>query len=248
MTKINTQLFKDDALTFKYDVGVDKQGMFTTTLPEEVTTKLMQVGIKLGQNRLHTYGFFSATSLQGLKDVVKEAVGEYCEKELVEEKVVIQYLVNTICSYCKGREGAIYPDGGWQKKAEGGDDYNWVNGTKETHSYNNDPFGFSVAINLQVVKVWKFKNGTIRNEYRNLYEGDYKEDELLEWLDSIRNIGFGGDNYKEITYSSEVGLFFKNMLLYVFSINEKIKKVFGAEFDLDKIDKSKLGLLGMGEK
>lgn len=49
---------------------------------------------------------------------------------------------------------------------------------------------------------------------------------------------------KEIDYTPQLGLFFKNMLLYIFNMNEKIREIFGEDFDLSKIDFKKIPQLG----
>lgn len=247
MVRIRTQKFESENLEFKYDVSVDKEGNFTTTIPPEICDKLLAVGIKLEFNRLHNQGFFSAKSLEELNNQVEAIAIKYSEKELIEEKFILRYVVDTICQYCRGTTGKIYPDGGWQKDAEGGStyDYNWISGTKKQGSIDRDPFGFTVFVEVMRIKVWKFPDGEIQKEYLRIEDGKCKDDETLRWLNSIRNMGnWRSSPTKEIDYTPQLGLFFKNMLLYIFNMNEKIREIFGDDFDLSKIDFKKIPQLG----
>lgn len=248
MVRIRTQYYKSENLTFKYDVNVDKEGNFTTTIPPEVAEKLIQVGINLRSNKLRNSGFFSAKSLEELQQAVKETANQYSEKELIEEKIVILYSLDTTCGYCKGKSGKIYPDGSWARSGEGDDEeaFNWGGGTIETHATERKPFGFKVAFEIKKAKTWKFPNGEVKKEYLRLFDEDSEKDDVLHWLDCIRGMGFSSDSSdaKEMDYSNEAGLFFKNLLLYIFNLNEKLKLIFGDEINLDKIDLNKLKSIG----
>jgi hypothetical protein len=46
--------------------------------------------------------------------------------------------------------------------------------------------------------------------------------------------GITYNKYKEVDYTPELGLFFKNIILYIFRINEQFLKIFGKEVDLAK--------------
>ncbi len=241
MVGIKTQGYESENLKFTYQVNVDKEGNFTTTLPEDVVSKMRKVGISLGSNRLRHEGYFSALSLKELNKQVQESVDKYSKKELIEEKVILQYSVNTICTYCKTKDGKIVPNGGWAKAIDG--NYSWTNGTEEVHATNRKPFGFNCFVKPIQVKVWKFPDGEIKKEYLHTHNDDFDYDETLNWLDSICGIDSEGD-YKEIDYTPEIGLFFKNLLMYIFDINERVQKIFGKDVDLSKIDLTKIKQLG----
>lgn len=249
LPRLRTQWFRSENLTFSYDVSVDKEGNFTTTLPEDIVAKLTKIDILLNRNRLGKDGFFSALSLKELQDEVENTVRKYSEKKLIEEKVIIRYAIDTVCHYCKGKDGTIYPDGGWQMDVEG--EYDWEGGTKEQFSNDCAPYGFEVYLELKKVKVWEFPDGEIKKEYIRLEDSDYENDELMHWLDSIVRMGSNNSSIKEIDYSPQVGLFFKNLILYICNMNEKIKEIFGEEVDLSKISLDRLNansMLGVEDK
>ena len=233
MSRLRTQHFNKENFKFKYDINVDKEGNFTTTLPENIVTEMQKVGIEFVRNRLDRDGFFSAKSLNELVDEVETKVKEYLKKELIEEKIIIRYAINTSCHYCLGKDGTIYPDGTFQKKVE--EDHNWKEGTKHQFSMDNSPFGLEFGFELKRVQVWKFPNKDIKKEYHDLWGGDYEEGTTLEWIDSVRHISVDG-TYKEIDYTEELGLLFKNLVLYIANMNEQFEKMFGKDVDLSKVD------------
>lgn len=244
MSKLNTLHYKHENLSFNYDVNIDKQGKFTTTIPKEVAEKLISIGVKLDKNKRHNYGFFSAESLKELEKKVEETADKYSKKKLIDEKIVIKYAVDTVCSYCKGVSGKLYPNGGLEQDAEGHENgYHWVEGTKKNYSVS--PYSFEVAFEINKVKTWVFPNGEKSKEYLRLEDTNTKDDELLHWLDSLRGLSpSSSSTVKEIEYTREIGLLFRDMVLFIFNINENILHIFGKEFDLSKIDCLKL----IGEK
>lgn len=248
MVRIRTQRFNSENLNFKYDVNVDKEGNFTTTIPKEVVEMFSKLDIKTGINRQNNEGFFSAKSLKELSLQIHEVAINYSKKELIEEKVILEYSLVTTCNYCKGKNG-IYPDGNWQQEAEGGDDYNWVEGSLKSDSWGSKSFGFQIYVEPRFLEIWKFPNGDIKKEYSNVTDKNIGDDKILDWLCSIRNLSeTSGMDVKEIDYTPEAGLFFKNALMYVFNINEGILKMFGGDFDLSKIDLKMLPSLGFSGK
>ena len=240
MSKLNTLHYKHENLSFNYDVNIDTQGNFTTTIPKEVAEKLMSIGVKLDENRRHNYGFFSAESLRELEKKVEETADKYSKKKLIDEKIVIKYAVDTVCSYCKGISGKLYPNGRWEQDAEGHENgYHWMEGTKKNYSIS--PYSFEVAFELNKVKTWVFPNGEKSKEYLRLEDTNTKDDELLHWLNSLCGLSpSSSSTVKEIEYTREIGLLFRDMVLFIFNINENILHIFGKEFDLSKIDCLKL--------
>ena len=236
MARLRTEKFQSDNLEFSYTVNIDKEGNFTTTIPEDVVSKLQEVAIKVKHNRMGNLGFFSEKSLGELVSSVEEIAKQYSEKELIEEKIIFRYAVEIDCSYWKSANGDILPNGSWDEDRKDGDCSGWVNGKKDLHSNNRSPFGFNIFVEVQKVKVWKFKNGETTKEYNNVRESDLEDNKTLSWVNSIYSIADYHMDVKEVDYSPEIAIFFKNMLSYVFNMNENMINLFGKDFDLKKID------------
>jgi hypothetical protein len=231
MPRLTSRFYKSENLSFQYDVNIDKEGMFATTIPAEVVTKLKEVGIELKTNRLHNEGYFCSDTLEGLEKIVKVECDNYSKKELIEKKIILRYSLDTTCSYCKTKDGTLVPNERYANIIDG--DYNWTNGTIETNYNNPQPFGFTCYVKPFKVIVWKFPDGRIQNIYELLNSEDSK-DETIQWLTGLAGMTFH-TKYKEIDYTPELGLFFKNIILYIFRINEQFLKVFGKEMDLTKV-------------
>ena len=229
MSKLTTRYYKSENLTFQYNVNIDKDCMFTTTIPAEVVEKMKTAGIEFKTNRLKNEGYFVSDTIVGLEKAVKEDCDKYSKKELVEEKIILRYSLDTTCSYCKTKDGQLVPNGHFAKLIDG--DYNWTSGTIETNYNNLHPFGFTCYVKPYKVTMWKFPDGMIQNVY-DLLNVDKCEDETLQWLAGL--CGINSDKYKEVDYTPELGLFFKNIILYIFRINEQFLKVFGKTVDLSK--------------
>jgi len=82
------------------------------------------------------------------------------------------------------------------------------------------------------IRCWRFPNGTIRIEEIQTRNGDFDYDETLKWLDSLCGMSPVGV-CKEIDYVTEVGLFFKSIILYIINLNEKLKTVFGSNIEIN---------------
>jgi len=235
MPKITDNHCETEKITFKYSINVDKEGLFSTTLPKEIVEKLESAQIRLNTNRLNNKGYFCDVTLEGLRKKIKEVVEQYSKREMVEEKIVLRYSIDTFCSYCKTKKGLIVPNGNWEAEANKKEGYHWLEGTlNKKHSTKNDPFGFSVYVEPRLLRRWRFPNGDIKEESEGL-EGDMIEkNSTLDWLDSLCSMD---DDYREvkcIDYTEETGLFFKNMIIYICEMNEKLKLVFNDDFDIQK--------------
>ena len=104
-----------DTLGIVTPVSVTKEGIFTTTLPEEAVNKLLDYGVTLRANRVGREGFFSAKTLDELRKEIASVMGEALSRELVQEETVIKYQIKTAGSCYLDDDGEILPNGGWAK-------------------------------------------------------------------------------------------------------------------------------------
>jgi len=240
MPKLTRIQYKNKNLKFTCDVYIDKEGEFSTTIPKEVAEKLMSIGVRLKTNRLHNPGYFHAKTLEELDGKVKEAADKYSERTLIDERIIIKYAVDIACAYWMSKEGDIYPNGVWDRDITE-DTPRWIEGSKKRGFQHRGPVGFEVAYEICKKKRWRFPNGEESKEYVRLEDEDVKDDEILRWLRALPSMQLEyGREGKEIEYTPDIGMFFKSMVEYVWAINENIRRVFGEEFDLAKIDHMKM--------
>ena len=223
-----------DKLEFEYFVNISKEGLFTAYLPEEIITKLESSGIKIGHGRGGRKGYFEAQSLKEIEENISKIIQKFSEKKLVSSKIVLRYEIITACAYGKTEKGEIVPNGYWQKRIDKTDKYEWLGGTKQLNSNDSEPFGFQIYVEPQRLNVYIFPDKTEHKEYVNIEDEDIKEGSTLDWLNSICGMrSQEDDNIKDIDYSEEIGLFFKNVILYICNLNENLKKVFGEEMEIN---------------
>ena len=225
---------KTNKLDFDYFVNINKDGLFTTYLPNNIVEKLESYGISVNRGRGNKSGYFQTNSMQELVKSVTEIMLKFSEKKLISTKIVLRYEITTRCSYCKADNGEIVPNGYWETKINNNENYHWQNGSVAMDSLNTNPFGFLVFVQPRQKKTWKYPDGETFEEYTSIDKKDIKESSTLDWLNSICSIEpYDKDKVKDIDYSEKVGLFFKNMLMYIFNLNEKLKRAFGKDLKLN---------------
>lgn len=233
MGRIRSSNYYSDRLSFKYDISVDKAGLFSTTLPPVVVQQLKDSGIEVNRNRSGNDGYFNDRTMEGLITQVKKVADKFSSRELIERKIVLLYSLETTCSYCKRKDGELVPNG-YHLEEIGGAGCKWEGGNIDTHAMHSAPYGFQVYVEPQIKEVYKFCDGKTVDEYHNLRDEDKKEGTTLYWLDSIVSMSKGELDPKEIEYNEKVGLFFKSLLLYIFNINEKLQAALNPHLDLSK--------------
>ena len=230
MPKVTTAYAGKDDLRFKYDIAVDKEGAFTTTLPVDVVQKLQAANISLNQNRLRNLGFFRDSTLDGLKKQIGCIVEEYFSRKLISEKIVIRYFVKTSCSYCLSPDGDPVPNG--SQDWTGSEDYNWKTGTVDHNAYKPNAYGIEVYAKPCVREDYTYKSGIKKTEYnsisRNVTFSDVKETNYyLRWLDDlvamVKPDGMQDTDTHEIDYTEQTAAFFVNLISSICKLNEKIK-------------------------
>ena len=214
-------------LKFSYDVYINSNGKFYTTLPEDVVQPLIDHNIKINHNlRTHKPGYFENQTFNGLVEEIDSLFKEFMSKEVIEDKIIIRYNINTNCTYVKDGD-EIYPNGFYVKNFECGKS-KWKKGTSDLHATNSLPFGFEIYVEVKRKITYKFKTGTEKVIYDrinvpNFYKGTNKDYSLV-WIDNIvgiTNYRMTG-NLKEIDYTEQRAKFFVDLIKSICLINEKI--------------------------
>lgn len=242
MPKLSTLTARDLENTdgaFRYDVNINQEGFFTTTIPHDVAAKFIECGIQLQKNRLGNPGFFEFRTLEDLTQAMNNLVKEYNSKTLISEDLVIVYQIQTTCSYCLDKNGEPVPNGSvaWTQR----DDYEWKSGTKEVYANDREPFGLLLYVRPQIRKVYKFKSGKTKTDFEWVPEKEHNREDRpnLNFLCSISSIEpIRGEDKMEIPYSEEVAAVFVAMLKSIFKLNEKIKDLINPE-DIQRLASGK---------
>lgn len=264
MAKVSTETLRLDGstrseLNFKYDINVDKEGVFSTTLPKDIVLLFQSENIDLRANRMKNLGYLSDSTMDGLKRQVKSIGLEYLSREMIIEKIVIHYIIQTQCSYAIGEDGNICPNPSkeWtgipyymESGAENFPNHKWHDGNVRIDACNPTAFGFQIYAAPFVKRVFKYKSGKEKTEFsRMCYGGEIAKKALeggyfLRWLNDVPCIAPTKDlGIKEIDYSEIVAEFFVNLIKSICSTNERIKDFLEPDMIL-KIAESRTKLLG----
>lgn len=248
MAKLKTEriIIKDDtnetALDFNIDINVAQDGEFTTTIPKSIVEKLKEANIDLGTNgrRNGREGFFSERTLSELVAHVKKTCTDLVKRELVSESVVIQYIIQTTCSYMI-EKGQFIPNGSWPFRKSSNDHYTWLHGTVDNNAASPEPFGLLVWTDVMFKRKYRYGSGVEKTIYEPVHGSniDEKTQPHLLWLQGIVAISkpeSSRRNHEEIEYTEEVAEFFCNIYKSIFALNEKIKHMVKPEAILKLIE------------
>jgi hypothetical protein len=233
MPKIKTINMRVKDLEFKYDVYVNVDGLFTATIPIDIAEELIKCKIDLSYNKLKNPGYFFDRTLDGLNLKIKEKVDLYFSKELIEEKVIIKYIIQTRCSYVLGQDKEIFPNGYYLKNSPKKGCI-WSDGTIDVNATYPSPFGFLIYVKPFVKKTYRYLNEKIQTEYLRIQDVDIEQLEkkpYLKWLSDILTIcePDGHEKVKEIDYDEKTARFFVDLIKSVCQLNEKIKDFLNPE-------------------
>jgi hypothetical protein len=219
---------KKEELEFSYKINIDKEGIFTAYLPEEITKLFDAAGMVLKKNpaRQSRIGFYSAAKMCDLKNEITEVVEEYFSRELSESKKVIRYDIQTTCSYCLNIHGEIVPNGSREWVLS--DTYDWKQGTVQQNATNRNPYGILVYAEPFKKQVYKYKSGKEKIEYNQIFTNGMSEDDFLYHLASFCSMcppdRWEDSNLKEIDATPAAATFFVELLTSICRLNENIKE------------------------
>lgn len=224
MPKVATNRHNEKGLDFKYDISVDSQGIFSTTLPAEIVKELDKVGVTTLANRLGNKGYFYSTTLEGVTKEVARVCNIYTSEEEVQRKIVIKYGVHIYCSYAINAEGKCFPNCS--------EDFDptavWAKGTADMSATYPKPFGYLLYVR-PFLKITKKRNdGSVKDYYERLSNNDFdwKTHKNLLWLNSVTSIGSGDYSMtiEELDYDEDTAEYFVNALKSIILFNENLKQ------------------------
>jgi len=245
MAKLKTETLVFDGVErrefkIKFDIHVNKDGSFTTTLPADIVKLFEEANISVNTNKLGNKGYFSESTYDGLIKKVKETALEYMSREMTSEKIVLHYCIQTRCSYAFDKDGNVIPNPSpvwsgvkdtWNEKRCNYDSFaKWMQGTVNIDATHNSSFGFLMYAKPMVRRDYKYKSGKTKVEYTLMcYGGEIAQNALedgyfLRWLNDVPCIGIPPEgDVKEMNYTENVCEFFVGMIKSIAMMNEKIK-------------------------
>jgi len=227
---------------FKVSIRVSSEGMFTCTIPKDISELFLKHGIDLKKNRCGNMGHYTSETLAGLCKLIKEEIDILCSEKEVSRKKIIKYVIETSCSYAKREDEDFEPNCAFASR-----DLCWSDGTTDRNATNKGIYGFQVYANVCERVEYEYCNGKKRIEYHHLKEHKFsggRMDDPIDWLSSICSHSSGGFKVKEMDYTPERGMFFVSLYKTIFRVNEQIKPFLKENF-LEKAIDSNVKLLGI---
>lgn len=225
LTTLNiTERDGDDKLSISVDVNVTKDGTFTATLSKEDVLVIHSYGIELAKNRLGREGYFSNNTLSGIENDIRKVLRDCLSCELIEEKPVILYQIETSCTYSISTEGEIVPNPMffWTGLDYDKGECSWKEGTKRVDAINKSSFGFQVYAKPYLKRLSKYGNGKERIEYEEL---EPEKGSYVDWLNNVTCIS-KVNSYspvKEVDCNERTAKLFVDIIKSICKINEQIK-------------------------
>lgn len=227
-------------IQFRTPVNVTKEGLFTTTLPNEAYNAIGAYGMALRNNRFGKPGYFESTTLEGLQMQIQDLVREALSRTLVEDKVVIKYSVKTRAAYVVDDDGEIIPNGYWRKNHNPSEQFesNWHEGNDNLSSALS---GFTPSLSVYAKpfqkKRYVYKSGKEHTEYTPYEPAKWSRGSYVDWLASQVNIvcdalGEKIDNLPEIDATEENAAFFVKMVTFIDKANEMFGQLNNPEYVL----------------
>jgi hypothetical protein len=216
---------KDGSITIKFDINVNQNGDFTTTLPRDIVEQLENAQIKVDTNRIGNKGFLSSNTKDGLIKEVSNLAREYVSRELIAETLIIKYSIETQMSYQISIDGKVCPNGSF------GGGTGWKRGTKETSATYPAPFGLKVYVGVFTKREWLYKSGVKKETLESHWgsRGITKTEEeapYLHWISNLTTISpkdsFGSMEVNEMEYTEQAAKFFVDLVSSICLLNEKI--------------------------
>lgn len=229
LTDLNILVLQDDEkIHFRTPVNVTKEGIFTTTLPNEAYNAIGAYGLNLRVNRLGKPGYFEDKTLDGLRKQIEDVVRDALSKELVEDKIVIKYQIRTRAAYVVDEDGEIIPNGYWCK------DHRSFEENRAVWHDGNDNFpgqNFTPSLMVYAIPFWKkhyvYKSGKEYVKYMR-YEKKGKSNSSVDWLASQVNVVPDDRTYApkkidllpEVDATEENAAILKKMVMLINTANE----------------------------
>lgn len=235
-------------------INVNSEGLFTTTLDEDLVFELEQAGIDLRSNgrRGSRNGFFSADTKDKLCKLISSTFEELYSREMILEEKIIRYSIASCASFWFTEEGEIIPNGSWRFDGKPDESRHWQKGTIVSHASDPYPVGLQLYVKPLYKRVYKYKSGKEITEYERVesvwHNTQLEEDDYhWKWLANITcTIPPRRGKLQEIPYTEKNAEFFVNMFKTVCQMASVIAK-FTAPEEMIKLIESGNGLKLLGD-
>jgi hypothetical protein len=197
-------------------------------LTKDIVEQLESAQIYLQTNRLGNKGYFCSATKDGLVKQISDLAKEYVSRELISEKLVIRYSIETQMSYQLTNEGRVVPNGYYK------DGTGWRGGTKEIDATHTAPYGIKIYAGIFTRQDWRYRGCSIKTTLTNHWGSSNLPHKIqdapnLHWIANLTTIstkenfwGYSEMEVKEMPYTEQNAKFFVDLISALCLLNEKI--------------------------
>lgn len=217
-----------DKFEFSAKICINAKGMFYVNLPTFVVESFRSVGIDTGQKtklnrqsaQTETEGYFESDTFDGLLAEINALGQDYVSKEIVSQRLMIEYAVETDCHYAV-ENGGVFPNGYYIKNKEAGN--YWRSGTLRELTSGSTVYGFQIYARPFLEVVYRYRSG--KSFTKKLFSSSFLEEigENGKWLaDVVRQMSPRQGTLHEIEYTEGIAGFFRSLFESLFQLNERL--------------------------
>lgn len=218
-------------------VSVNSKGIFTGTISKNESLKLTKYDPQIPEDGRESS--FSAASLAELEIKLNKYLNDLVSCELIEEKEVIRYQIETACAYCEGDKEdnfEIYPNGAYMPNRLQEKDTNlccrWKGGTEDIYAQRPSPYYTKVYCEVYRKKIYAYRSGReiTKYEYAPSKSIAYNENDYVEWLKNVCSISpINNYNMKEVDATQENAAVFVQLIKFICKANRVITELSNVE-------------------
>lgn len=241
MAKVTTLIIRsrsiDGQVFVQVPVSVNSKGIFTGTISKTESIKLTKYDPQIPEDGRESS--FSAASLAELEIKLNKYLKDLVSCELIEEKEVIRYQIETACAYCEGDKEdnfEIYPNGSYMpdRLQEKGTNLcsRWKGGTKNIYAQSPSPYYTKVYCAVYRKKTYAYRSGReiTQYEYAPSKYVAYNENDYVEWLKNVCSIApINNYSIKEVDATQENAAVFVQLIKFICKANRIITELSNVE-------------------
>lgn len=241
MAKVTTLIIRsrsiDGQVFVQVPVSVNSKGIFTGTISKTESLKLTKYDPQIPEDGRESS--FSAASLAELEIKLDKYLNDIVSCELIEEKEVIRYQIETACAYCEGDKEdnfEIYPNGAYIPDRLQEKDTNWCNrwkgGTEDIYAQHPSPYYTKIYCKVYRKKRYAYRSGReiTQYEYAPSKGVAYNENDYVEWLKNVCSISpINNSDIKEVDATQENAAIFVQLIKFICKANRIITELSNVE-------------------
>lgn len=243
--KFNFKSNAGDVLEFIVDYSVNKDGVFSASVPDELDDIIPGV-VKNDKNV--SYGSFRSGSrpriladmLDHLREALNVAGKEWATCESTSERVIV-YSVDSKVGYCKTQDGRFFPNGYTDTPGEEVAGLGSLHASSHSDSYR---IGIAAAVMMKTTHV-RGSSTKVEYEYApDLGNNHCFSETYHDRLNDFCGLHLRPEYMKQMFYTEDAAKFFYDIMIGMCKMADRIESFMADDDAVLRAIKSQTGLIG----